>query len=513
MWLILGSFFEYSSFASPRLITDNRVENLNGFPNIGRGYNLQSNLLQSMCFRKVVKTVPTFDLNYDVEEITQTFFTGIQEIGKKRLEKINSHFFVKKYFKNEEVETKKTYQLKNLLIRLKIRNYYYALDETQSRISSSAKQLLENEQYVTFFNSCGQHYVRSVGSFSTYLALLQYRLTGDDAVDKSFVNRLEKGLFNFSGGKKVEQKFSQDAEARGMRVFVQAIGLSKGDVVNLVPVDIDQFRQTVQNTVKLMQDPNSGLVSYMEVVPWVENPELSVFISDAIQGGGEQFVKLQRLEANAGIITEINRISNNQIEQYHIATMCKKILFENYMDKSNRQFFQNITGNKKEDSALLLLTDIINQKIRSYDLDATQFYNLAYIFNESVYLSLREFIQYFAKNSPEKLFIEHKKYLYGAGGAVDCIDKLYAGGLEILDYKKISSCTNALSYINEQSFFLDQYCLPKPVKLVFKDDNEDAEAQESEEFRLEEPEEEIINIDVDDETKPESLEDLMKQTN
>lgn len=502
--------------ASPRLITDNRIENLNGFPSIGRGYNLQSNTLQSMCFAKLVKNKPTFDLNYDVEEVTQDFFSDIPEVGKKRLEKINAHFFVNKYYRKNELDNvKKVYQLKNLLVRVEIRNYYYALDETQSRISPSVRQLLENKEYVTFFNSCGQHYVRSVGSFSSYMALLQYRLTPDEQADQAFAQRIERGLFNFSGDKKIGKGFSKAAEARGMRVFIQALGLSKGELVNLVPVDIDQFRTTVQDTVKLMQDPSSGLVSYIEVVPWVENPELTVFITSGITGGGEQFIKLKRLEANSGVITEINRISNNQIEQYHIASMCKKILFENYMDKTSRNFFENISGKKEEAPTVLFLTDIIDQKTRSYDLDKTFFYNLAYIHNKDVYLTLREFIQYFAKHPPDNLFEANKAYLYGKEGgvgAVSCIDQIYKRGLEKTEYKTIPACTKALNYIKSQTFFLDQYCLPKPAKLVFKGDeaaNDTIETDTSEEEPALDFEDVINKLNTgNSDEKPESLKNL-----
>ncbi|MBU3917917.1 hypothetical protein KKA14_20510, partial [bacterium] len=450
-----------------------------------------------------------------MDEVTQEFFNQVPETGKKRLDNINIHFFVKKYFKPQEVETQQIHQLKNLLIRVEIRSYYYALDETKSTLSESAKQLLKNKEYVTFFNSCGQHYVRSVGSFSTYLALLQYRLTDNSTADQAFVSRLEKGLFNFSGDNNPKEEFTQDAEARGMRVYVQAVGLSKGNLVNLIPVDIKQFRLTVQDTVKLMQDPNAGVISYMEVVPWVENPELSSFMTSGMQKGGEQFIKLQRLEANSGLITEINRISNAQVEQFYIASMCEKILFESYMDETNRQFYENITMQKNKSSAITILRDIIKQKALSYDMEKTQFYNLANVSKDDVYVSLREFIEYFAKNPPKNLFDENKNYLYGDGnnpGAISCIDELYREGLEKVDYRTIPSCVKALKQITSQTFFLNQYCLPKPAKLVFKSDETEPSPQR-EEFRPKEIDTEIPNSEkpagnIKGE-KPKSLEELM----
>ncbi len=474
--ILILFFFNSTTFGETKLITDNRIDNLNGFPSIGRGYNLQSNNLQSMCFQSITKTKPTFDLDYDIVEISEDFFNAIPETGKKRLGMTNLQSFVRKYYKEEEQDGLQKYSLKNLLVKVEIRSYYYALDETHSKLSESAKELLRKEQYVTFFNSCGYHYVRSVGSFSTYLALLQYKLSGNKLEDKAFENRLEKGLFNFSGGKTVEKGFNVDADQRGLRVFVQAVGLSKGNMVNLVPVDIDQFRKTVQDAVLLMQDPNSGVIAYMEIVPWVENPELTAFISKEARDAGDQFIKIQRLEANSGVITEINRISNAQIEQFYIATMCQKILFKNYIDKKNREFYENITGKVDSSSTILFLTDIIEQKLFSYDLEKTLFYNLENENKKEVYISLREFIEYFAKHPPEKLFEENKKYLYGDEkdpGALDCINRLYNGGLDKMDFRKVPTCVNAIKYIVSDTSFMDQYCLPKPAKLVYMEDESD----------------------------------------
>lgn len=513
--LITFIFTPFTGFAETRLITDNRIENLNGFPSVGRGYNLQSNSLQSVCFQKITKTKPTFDLDYDIEEITEDFFKAIPESGKKRLGAANLHSFVRRYYKEQEEEQIRKYTLKNLLVKVEIRTYYYAIDETNSTLSESAQELLKKNQYVTFFNSCGHHYIRSVGNYSTYLALLQYKLSGDENEDRAFANRLERGIFNFSGGANTENNFNKDADARGMRVFVEAVGLSKGDMVNLVPVDIDQFRKTVQDAVKLMQDPNSGIVNYIEIAPWVENPELTAFITRETKNADEQFIKLQKLEANSGVITEINRNSNSQIEQFYVASMCQKNLFKNYVDKKNREFYENITYQTDKSDIVLYLTDIIDQKLFSYDMEKTLFYNLANENKKEVFISLREFIEYFAKNPPEKLFEENKKYLYGDKdnpGATDCINKLYDGGLDKIDFRKIQSCVNALKYIKSDTNFLDQYCLPKPAKLVFMED-------ESQQPQAERKKEDNTQSDKKDnwkkvtKEKPESLEDIGNKEN
>jgi hypothetical protein len=488
-------FYSIKIQSAPLLITDNRIENLNGFPTIGRGYSLHSNKLQSICFKTIEKTKPTFDLNYELQEVDDKFFRQISVSDKDRLSKSRLFNFVKKYYKEYEDEGKGSYPLKNLIVRLEVNTYYYALDETQSILSDSVEKLLEREQYVSFFNSCGQYYVRAVGSFSTYLALIQYRMSGDPERDKEFNNMLEKGLFKFSGHDKMEmKKIEEIADVRDLRVFIEGTGLTKkgGEIVNLIPLDINQFRKTVQDAVKLMQEPNSGIISSMEVVPWVENPNFIASLQKERKiktAQGEvvekspkmQFIRQQRLIANSGVITEINNISNMQIEKYNIATMCLKGLFSDYVDEEGRDLFDNLRGIKKVKKFESLIDIIgIERKIRKYDMDKTMFYNLADENNPRLYLSLRDFIRYFAQNDPIDIFVKNGEYLYGpgwpiegGGGALDCIKTLLDKGLDNVDYREIKVCRNALEKSSKSEYnFVNQYCLPKPAKLVFRDEIE-----------------------------------------
>ena len=513
--------------SAPLLITDNRIENLNGFPTIGRGYSLHSNKLQSICFKSVEKTKPTFDLNYELQEVDDAFFRQISVTDKDRLSKSRLFNFVKKYYKEYEDEGDASYPLKNLIVRLEVNTYYYALDETQSNLSESVEKLLAREQYVSFFNSCGQYYVRAVGSFSTYLALIQYRMSGDPEKDREFNSMLEKGLFKFSGNDAMKiKKIEEIADVRDLRVFIEGTGLTKrgGEIVNLVPLDINQFRKTVQDAVKLMQEPDSGIISSMEVVPWVENPNFIASLKKEKKvktAKGEviaidpkmQFIRQQRLIANSGVITEINNISNLQIEKFNIATMCLKELFSKYVDEEGKDLFDNLRGIKKVKKFESLIDTIgIERKLRKYHMDKTVFYNLADENNSRLYLSLRDFIRYFAQNDPIDIFVKNGEYLYGpgwpigeGGGALDCIKTLLERGLENLDYRELKVCRNALKKSSKSEYnFIDQYCLPKPAKLVFKDEFREKAEKKTKRVKRKRRIETKKRI----EGKPESLEEL-----
>jgi len=493
-------FYAMGLFSAPRLINDNRIEDLNGFPSPGRGYSITSNRLQSMCFKSIVTSKPTFDLNYDIEEVSGDYLNRLRITGKNRIQNEKLNTFLKNYYATEEYADNKKYIIKNLIVRAEINQYYYSMDETQSGLSESVKEMLKKKQFVTFFNSCGHFYVRSVGTFSTYYALLQYRLTGDK--DEEFRNELEKGLFNFyeeaqaATGKegKVEvrkgkapseeyEKLSEHAEYRGLKVYVQGIGLSKGDPVNLIPINIKQFRITIQEAVKLMQDPDSGLVSSIEVVPWMENPEFGkIMLSDLEEeGGARQFIRQQNIEENTGVINEIYRKSNEQVELYNVASMCRKVIVDHYADKSEGSVYRQRFGygikpaEKKKEFTLLdqsIIRQIVDYKIKKYDGVKTLFYNLSNENDKSGYISINDYLNYFYAHPPEEYLKINDFYLNGdpekkGDGALDCINRLYKD-LESKSYRDIPICRDALRDVELDSTFLNQYCLPKPVRVFNK---------------------------------------------
>jgi hypothetical protein len=570
--VLIASFIPGPAYPSSVVINDNRVENLNGYPTVGRGYSMISNRLLSMCFKSIKKSQPTFDLNYELKHVDRSFLKNMHrhfsEMDKISRSKVYS--FITKYFADEEKEGSRKYRMSNLIVILNIKSYYYSLDETGSELSDSVMNLLDNDQYLTFFTSCGHFYVRAVGSFSTYFALIQYRQRGNSKEDEDFLKNLEKGLFNFNTDEEKNTSLTHvrsDAAYRGLRVYVQGAGLSKREetITNLLPLDIAQFRKTMQDVVKLMQNPDTGIVNSIEVAPWMENPQMSAKImrnlmakkqsvtsksgaasadqakdkgTDANENKGGQsekpdeytqydFIRQQRLVENTGVITEINHISQSQMETYHVASMCLKNLFENYLDDDmlkEHHIFKKIK--KSEPRILIEITDAIDvNKVQKYDVTRTMFYNQTVEGDESKYISLLDFINYFAKKPPSTLFYMNEEYLKGKNitvvvdgkpvtrfepGALDCIKILLDKGLENVDYRRYPVCIKALEPKKLDDDFIDQYCLPKPAKLIYKGDHE-RDLMEKTESDTETGDGKGIYQDKHDKQKIEHLEDLLKK--
>jgi hypothetical protein len=453
------------TWAAPALIKDSRLRNLNGYPSIGRGYNMFSNTLQSTCFSSIEKNTPTFNLNYVMHKITNHKDSQSILLGQENIEKQSALYELldryggdlKKKPGDSTKKTKHVREMKHILLIVELDTYYHHLNETESSISDSAMRLLKDQQYVTFFNSCGYYYIRGMGSYSAYMALIQYQEQDDDG-DGNFETRLTTELSSFHGEDQVNEKFQKEAYDRYLQIYISAIGLQKGGSVNLIPLNIQSFKNTIRDAAKTMQQSNSGIINSMEVIPWVEHPgfnlamvhSLGVNEDEKLSTPGsqentyhhisDQFLKQRRLELNAGVITEINRISNEQIEDFQFANVCKRLLKENYG---------------------LSLHEDSNEKYRE----------IKFISEDGEhYIYLHEFQKYFDHFHAETILASNILYLHGdkkinLPGAADCIRELYAGGLSSVDFRDIPSCQQAISYHPVKNPIVEQFCLPNKTTM------------------------------------------------
>ena len=202
LWLagVLAFFSAATADAAPRVIKDNRLSNMVGTPSLGRGYAQHSNSLKSVCFEKVKAAHPSFDFEYEIEEVTEQF---LQDILTNDASRVKGHTFLK--FLDEHLRKNKPgKRMRNLIAHITVDAYHNTLDETGSPLSGSVRRLLKDKRFATFFASCGFFYIRSVRTFSTYMAILRFEETSDKAADDRFVGLLEQGLLSFGSGREME---------------------------------------------------------------------------------------------------------------------------------------------------------------------------------------------------------------------------------------------------------------------------------------------------------------------
>jgi hypothetical protein len=187
-----------------------------------------------------------------------------------------------------------------------------------------------------------------------------------------------------------------------------------------------------------MQNPRTGKVSTIEVVPWVENTDFQALTKlekyTENETGQElmMYEKKQILSTNAEFLAEIERFDRALMNRYYKAMLCRKYIDTNY--KNNGMFkteFQDrhVLNNKGSGTIALSVLDAL-----------------------------------LTDDKIEGFFNREQNYMYGVdgnGGASKCMKDLLGKGIFRIRYKEIPSCEPLLKkMVNEEEETIENYCLP-----------------------------------------------------
>lgn len=425
--------------AVPTLVADERLHLLSGHPDLGRGYSGQSNTLSAICFDKVAARTATFDYSYEVRAVTEELLARLVADPRQRRKGQLVASFVRDHV---ERARRRGGERRFVLARVDLEAYDRTLDESASSLAAAAQTLLREKHFAAFFARCGFSYVRSVRTLSTYLALLEFRTTGDAASDAAFLAALEQGFLAFGqggGAPATVAALDAEAERRELRAYVTAHGLSKGDLSGLVPLSVAQFRDTIQGAAKLMQDPDAGVVTAIEVVPWIDHPDVGVLMAQSLAASGDAYMRLQRVETNSFVVVHVGAWRQAAADLYARARLC--------LDQLETEYPRG--GDGAEDPAGVVFYDQSDEG------------------NVERRVSLAHMRRHFEERPPERVLVEGREYLEGrpgAPGAFACVDALTARGLDLAFFPDIPGCSRALLRPPPTDRFLDDHCPPKRVR-------------------------------------------------
>lgn len=440
------------SAARSEVIGDNRLERFTALPSLGRGYNIQKNSLRSVCFESVKASNPVFDFYYEFENVDADYLQRISSIDdedwaadRELTELLREHL--------EEPGTgpggAAATQTVNIVARITLESYHGTLDESASPVAQSAKTLIEQGRYLPFFESCGFFYVRSIRYSSTFIALFQFTRSTDEKENARFEHLLRTGLFEFGPGNQTEA-VERESAARGLKVFIRGAGLGRASqLANLVPTSLKEFRTSIQSAAQLMQVADSGLISSMEVAPWIEHPDVRLQFFKSLAPGESSFGKTHRLELNSQVIAAINEARDDWLEEYYLANLCRTELWERFpVDAA-----QNASR-----------TDV-------YDPAKTLFEDHRHRYDPQRRITLQAFRDYFTQTPPSVHLERANRFLRGGDGkegAEACIAALLKEGLDQADSFRVPSCMAAINDLSTDDRFLQNYCLPTPVTKVYR---------------------------------------------
>jgi len=468
-------------YAGPTVITDNRVVDLATTPVLGRGYSIATNTYQSTCLKNIELTEPSYDFTYLFNSIE------IKGLGDGELEsKIDVKSFseafrnelIKKLLpqRNKGKETEQQYYNHNIYVEVNLNSYYASVDESKSKISKSAARLLQSNDIPGFFSSCGSYYVRSIGRNAKFVAIFTYR-TQEPVADKNFEDDLETELSGFGKGikKKItgtvidaafdaadvitDRVFKKKAASKKLTINVAAFGLGKNEKATLISYDIDSFKSAIADAFLSMQNPRTGKVSTIEVVPWVENTEfqsnvkldedVEVVVEDPSkeeQKDGKSvkktrklllYEKKQILNLNAEFLAELERMDRKMLNLYYKAKICRKFIDENWTNNGilkNEYRLKNVLNNKVGATYPLIKLDKLLTQAKI-----------------------------------DQLLDKEKLFMYGGTGwgegAATCMKKMMRLGIFKVPYRDIKSCIDILKKMADvENQIIENYCMPMLAK-------------------------------------------------
>ena len=400
---------EVKSMASSRVIRDNRLKDLGTPPALARGYSVATNTYQSICMKTVETTKPSYNMKYQYRDIEKDWESSYKvDVSHKTS---FDYLFLKGNVKvHTEVSGENTYHWHYIYTNIEVDSYYNSINEARSTLSDSAKDLLKKGDVASFFSSCGPYYIRSIGRHSGFLGLLSYRTKSSER-DVNFELELKarmRGFFTGGGSTQtdISTDFKKKTEEKRLNIVIWGNGLGKDHLADLIPTDIDSFKESIQQVIKTMQDASTGIVTSMEVTPWVENTEFQDSLNLRSDAQKIEFKARRNLQDNSELIAELSRVDRAQTDQYFKALNCRRVLEEEY---------NSVTGDFSYNPEKTFFSDLFSRGVEKKEI------------------SLARFNQVLTSDTVQKYLDDNTKFLYGGSqggneGAINCMDELNEKG-------------------------------------------------------------------------------------
>lgn len=339
MSLGLAAALTVPATAGPTVIRDEALRDLAVTPVLGRGYSIATNTFQSICYTDLVKTKPSYNFTYTFEDVTEEQSQSLSNTGSVSGSYSGGfwgvRFSASASAKSTTKTSNNTYR-HNMLVAINIDVYYSSVDESKGNFSPAALSLIKKRDLPSFFDACGMYYTRSINRNSRFLSIFSYESVTDTR-DEAFEAQLEATVRGWgqSGSFAASQsrEFSEKSSRSRLVIKSNGFGLGKSESANLISYDLDTFRTAVKMAFQAMQAEDVGMVTSIEVAPWVEHTEFQ----DTLQLDPKQvpdpadptktvtrtpYEQKRILTQNSEFLSELDRAARGKLNVYYKAKQC-----------------------------------------------------------------------------------------------------------------------------------------------------------------------------------------------
>ena len=214
--------------------------------------------------------------------------------GNSKLSTSFGYFWIKgRAQRNRSYSSNMKYKSRThtVVATMRIERYYASLKEESSPLSDDALTLLDNQDYIGFFKSCGPNYVRGIRRAQEIVAMFTFESTSLELAHEyssnlkstmrsrySFFRRRGQGQLDSSFQSK--SKFSSINDSLTIEIQGYGLGLNTQGSDTLVATSLEEFNDAMKFAFRSFtqneDSHNIGMVYGMEVVPWVDNTAFQV---------------------------------------------------------------------------------------------------------------------------------------------------------------------------------------------------------------------------------------------
>ncbi|MDM8560981.1 hypothetical protein [Candidatus Parabeggiatoa sp. HSG14] len=325
-----------SVLAETIVIEGELLNDLRRTPVLGGGFSLTTEDYKSQCFENVETTLPSYDYDY-------TFYSSEKEV-KHESKSSNEYGFeygFSGYFASGEGKTAGTISQSskfkihrvNMFAVIRLNSYYASLNEAKSTLSTQAKDLIQSEDVIGFFDACGTYYIRTINRYSRLYAWFTLESKEED-IQADFKSHLEVAFrTSFASGAikdKTESKSKKFFKGKRLYIKIIGVGLAKEHVVNLSPTSIEDFQKVVSNASKSMSGIHTGRISSIEIIPWMDNLSFQYELKPFVVAQAEAKPTAPKPDATDEVKKEYSKKLKEYLDEQKSASLKRKwIVAEN----------------------------------------------------------------------------------------------------------------------------------------------------------------------------------------
>ena len=167
---------------------------------------------------------------------------------------------------------------------MSIERYYSSILDETSPMTEDAAAILENQDFMGFFKTCGTSYVRSIRRAQELTTIFKFHATSRNLAQEFAAGLKIEGTRRDDDNSFLDKpKFSSIKSSLEIRIVAAGLGLNDDGESTLVSTSLsnyddiikfafNSFTQNIDDT----QYTNVGMIHGIELVPWVDNPSFQI---------------------------------------------------------------------------------------------------------------------------------------------------------------------------------------------------------------------------------------------